>query len=517
MTEPRKSGGFERMASLTRKLTWLSSSARRALLHSFFQDSSGADCLRAIRLILGDAPQRVITRSSLKAIHRRRSPYPDWLQDECHSIATDPCEAVALLEHHQGDTNSRTSLDDMCRWIEQQKVGKDKDAVLNDHWDRLSPEAILFFNRLITGEWRPGNWKQDLVLVLAKMSDNAPSTMAYRLQQMDLSTCEISALLHPGTVTHVHPHPFQTHGSLPDGPAASTEISQWSAYWLREGVPVQLVKRKGEVAIWTNAIELLPDINPELLAEAGHLPDGAVISGLAIFDPVPNRVARSGKKTKITDGPATPTFILECLDVLEWEGVVQDGRHHKDRLALLANWQAESTPRFLRVVDEINFKDRSELDQQHKRARAVGARGILLAQDTDGGKTHVWPATSLRIHAVLLYAQPADGRTVNQAQYSFALRSGADLVTIARTGEGLDPDDRSALDLFIKNNTLQRFGPVRTVKAEQVFCLAFDAVKESTRHKSGFILEGVRIQEWMKGASWENIGTMGDLRGMAEL
>ena len=73
------------------------------------------------------------------------------------------------------------------------------------------------------------------------------------------------------------------------------------------------------------------------------------------------------------------------------------------------------------------------------------------------------------------------------------------------------------VDSFVKRNSLEKFGPVRTVKPELVFEIAFEGIAASSRHKSGVALRFPRISRWRKDKSPKEINTLEDLKHMLSL
>jgi DNA ligase-1 len=80
--------------------------------------------------------------------------------------------------------------------------------------------------------------------------------------------------------------------------------------------------------------------------------------------------------------------------------------------------------------------------------------------------------------------------------YTFAVWDGDALVPFAKAYSGLTDAEIRQVDRFIRANTLEKFGPVRTVKPELVFELAFEGIQQSTRHKSGIAVRFPRIARW---------------------
>jgi DNA ligase-1 len=108
-----------------------------------------------------------------------------------------------------------------------------------------------------------------------------------------------------------------------------------------------------------------------------------------------------------------------------------------------------------------------------------------------------WKINPYTIDAVLIYAQRGHGKRAGlYTDYTFALWDDDQLVPFAKAYSGLTDAEIRRVDRFVRQNTLERFGPVRRVKAELVFELAFEDIRESTRHKSGVAVRFPRISRW---------------------
>ena len=108
-----------------------------------------------------------------------------------------------------------------------------------------------------------------------------------------------------------------------------------------------------------------------------------------------------------------------------------------------------------------------------------------------------WKVEPYTVDAVMIYAQAGRGRRSNlYTDYTFAVWDGDTLVPIAKAYSGLNNDEIRRLDKWIRRHTVERFGPVRSVVAEQVFELAFEGINASTRHKSGVAVRFPRIARW---------------------
>jgi DNA ligase-1 len=126
-----------------------------------------------------------------------------------------------------------------------------------------------------------------------------------------------------------------------------------------------------------------------------------------------------------------------------------------------------------------------------------------------------WKIEPLTIDGVLLYAQKGHGRRADlYTDYTLAVWEGEKLIPFAKAYSGLTDEEIREVDKYVKQNTLEKFGPVRTVKPAMVFEIAFEGIQESPRHKSGIALRFPRIQRWRKDKPIEEANTLEDLKSL---
>ena len=130
-----------------------------------------------------------------------------------------------------------------------------------------------------------------------------------------------------------------------------------------------------------------------------------------------------------------------------------------------------------------------------------------------------WKVDPLTIDAVLTYAMRGHGRRANLfTDYTFGLwidyNGNRELVTFAKAYTGLTDKEFKEIDKFIKKNTIERFGPVRSVKPELVFEIAFEGVANSSRHKSGVAVRFPRILRWRKDKNSNQANTIENLKSL---
>ena len=145
-----------------------------------------------------------------------------------------------------------------------------------------------------------------------------------------------------------------------------------------------------------------------------------------------------------------------------------------------------------------------EVIEARKESRATKTEGLMLKRKDSPyqigrkkGDWWKWKIDPLTIDAILIYAMQGHGRRANLfTDYTFAVWNGKELVSFTKAYSGLTDKEFKEVDSFVRKNTMERFGPVRSVKAELVFEIAFEGIAKSTRHKSGISLRFPRMHRW---------------------
>lgn len=155
-----------------------------------------------------------------------------------------------------------------------------------------------------------------------------------------------------------------------------------------------------------------------------------------------------------------------------------------------------------------------------ERSRENNSEGLML-KEVDShyhagrkkGDWWKWKVSPLTIDAVLIYAQKGSGRRSGYyTDYSFAVRDGDRLVTIAKAYSGLTDQEIMEVSKFVTKNAIEKFGPVRTVKPELVFEIAFEGIGFSSRHKSGVALRFPRIVRWRRDKTVAEIDELEEIK-----
>ena len=198
---------------------------------------------------------------------------------------------------------------------------------------------------------------------------------------------------------------------------------------------------------------------------------------------------------------AIPVAFL-AYDLLELAG--EDQRHQPlharaDQLEALMESQSEVSRIF--GAPALNCDTWQAVAEWREQAPEHGTEGVMIKRldSTYGvgrkkGDWFKWKVDPFTIDAVMVYAQQGHGRRASlYTDYTFAVWDGEELVPVAKAYSGLTDKEISKVDAFIKRNTTGRKGPVRMVKPELVFELAFDGIRASSRHRSGVAFRFPRI------------------------
>ena len=172
----------------------------------------------------------------------------------------------------------------------------------------------------------------------------------------------------------------------------------------------------------------------------------------------------------------------------------------------------------LRLSPIVAFANWEELASARAGSREIGSEGIMLKRKSSiyqvgrrRGDWWKWKIDPLVIDAVMVYAQKGHGRRSNlYTDYTFAVRDGDQLLTFTKAYSGLTDKELAEVDAFVRKNSLEKFGPVRTVRPELVFEIAFEGIAASARHKSGIALRFPRINRWRKDKTVAEIDTIAE-------
>jgi DNA ligase 1 len=521
-------------AALFRRLDESNKTTRKvAALVDYFRVAPPADAAWALYFLTGNRPLRLLKSRDLAQWCCEEAGISAWMFEECYEVVGDLAETMALLLPDP----VAASDDSLSLWVQRLLALRDLDepqqrAGVVASWRQLTRHERFVWNKLITGELRVGVSRLLVLRALATHFGVPSDVLAHRLMGVWEPTAEFFSGLGSAELSDAdlsRPYPFCLAHALQGEPDKLGDPRQWLAEWKWDGIRAQIVRRGDGLAIWSRGEDLMTERFPDLLADAQRLPPGTVLDGEIVawrdgrvlpFAEMQRRIGRKqlGKKI-LADVPAR--FI--AFDVLETAGQDIRSQPLAQRRALLEQLLAGSPQSFAGSTAMI-FDTWQECAERRRQSRQEGVEGLMLKR-LDGvyavgrptGLWWKWKIDPYTVDAVLIYAQRGHGRRAAlYTDYTFGVWDSGILVPFAKAYSGLTDDEIREVDRFVRQNTLERFGPVRSVKPELVFELAFENIQRSTRHKSGIAVRFPRISRWRTDKRPDQADTLETLRRMGE-
>lgn len=512
-------------------------SEKLAALQAYFQTANEKDKVWVIALFTGRRPRRTISSTLLKQWCAEFCNIPFWLLDECYHTVGDLSETIALLidAHDQprwpGPEMPLHYYIERFRQLEKLTEEVRKSFML-EGWAQLQTTTERFiFNKLLSGAFRIGVSQQLIVQALSKATGTAASVIAHRISgKWDPGSIGFDELISDenNLADNSKPYPFYLAYPLENDLAMLGEIGEWQVEWKWDGIRGQMIKRNQEFFIWSRGEDLMTEKFPEYALVQEQLPDGIVLDGEIVvakgriplpFSLLQTRIGRKNISRKLMEDAPVRFF---AYDLLEYAG--NDIRHEPlvYRRALLEQIVAGVNLDILQLSSVVEAADWEELARLREESREHFAEGFMLKRKSSSYQTGrkrgdwwKWKIDALTIDAVMIYAQKGSGRRSNlYTDYTFAVKDGDALVPFAKAYSGLTDKEIAQVDNFVKRNAIEKFGPVRTVKPELVFELAFEGIAASKRHKSGVALRFPRISRWRHDKKAADINTLDDLKQM---
>ena len=524
-------------------------SAKLAALKRYFAEAPAADAAWAVYFLNGQRLKRVVKTGDLREWAAAACGFPLWMVEACYQHVGDLAETLALLMNNRCKAENEVEAPALHHLVEAKILalrGLEPDVQrqrMVDSWTELSGDACFVFNKLITGGFRVGVSKTLVNRALAEVAGVEPAMMAHRLMgDWQPSPENYRALFEPESAQDdpAKPYPFCLAYPLGDkDPAALGPVTDWQIEWKWDGIRAQLIKRGGEVLLWSRGEELVGEQFPEVIEAARSWPGEVVLDGelLAWADhgPAPfcELQRRLGRKKVGPKLRKEVPVVFMAYDLLEQEGAdyrEKGTRRRREALEVYAGQIEDSTLQLSPCIDVDSWLGAAELRETSRQRRV---EGLMLKHQDAGyfagrkkGEWWKWKVDPYTVDAVLVYAQQGHGRRAGlYTDYTFSIWRHGALVPFAKAYSGLSDKEIREVDRWIRQHTLESHGPVRVVEPELVFEIAFEGISPSKRHKSGIAVRFPRIHRWRREqsaaeadtletvlalANWKNASQLGD-------
>lgn len=508
--------------------------AKVQALKAYFDEANEMDKIWTIAILSHRRPKRSVTTTLLRNWAAEAAQLPLWLFEETYHIVGDLAETMAKVIPQQKSKNPY-ALSEWINWFISLKPleEEEKKEKIIWAWQKLNAEERFVFNKLLTGGWRVGLSQKLMTRALSLHSGIPEDQLAHQLMgDWRAETITYKNLIESAELggNSSKPYPFYLAYPVEADVDELGDIKEWQAEWKWDGIRGQIIKREGELFVWSRGEELVTDRFPEFQELIGGLEDGTVLDGeiIAYQDEAPLSFAllqkRIGRKTVGKKLLQEAPIKMIVYDILEFQGKDLRSQAQGQRRSILELLFQEKTYHSLRLSPIIEFSDWRELKEIRARSREEKAEGLMLKHKNSTykvgrkkGDWWKWKLDPLTIDAVLIYAMRGHGRRANlYTDYTFAVWKGKELVPFTKAYSGLTDEEFKTVDKFVKQHTLERFGPVRSVKAELVFEIAFEGIAKSSRHKSGIALRFPRMHRWRKDKNAIEANTLEDLNLLLE-
>jgi DNA ligase-1 len=514
-------------------------------MRRYFEQAPPADAAWAAYFLAGGKPRQAVPTAVLRRTASHVAGIDDWLFEACYQAVGDLAETIAHVLPPALQAGDDVGL---AEWIEQRLApvrGQPPEvqaAALRAWWQGLDGTQRFLLIKLIGGGFRVGVSKLLVQRALAQAAGLDAKLVAQRMMgYTDARTApspeRYAALRAPASQQSAadggQPYPFFLAHQLDGDAAVLGAADDWLVEWKYDGIRAQAVKRAGRVWLWSRGEELISEGFPDALAPLAALPDGTVLDGELLvwpegatqpapFAQLQKRLNRKvlGKKL-LAEAPVR--FV--AYDLLEDGGVDLRALPQAERRARLEARLAGSGIALSPLVQAADWPAYAALRTQ---SRERGVEGFMLKHRTSSygsGRTKAdgtwwkWKIEPMTADGVLVYAQAGHGRRASvYTDYTFAVWNRApasadeaqavveaiarreparedalQLVPFAKAYSGLTDEEFKRIDRAIRATTLEKFGPVRSVKPTLVFELGFEGIQSSPRHKSGIAVRFPRM------------------------
>jgi DNA ligase-1 len=495
----------------------------------YFSVAQEQDVLWSISILIGRTLKRHIKTAALKAWAAELAGLPVWLFEESYHVVGDLAETITLALP-EPSAEASYSLSETISFLQLLASYSDdqKKEAITERWQQMQPAERFVFNKLITGNFRMGLSRQLVIKAVARHFGLEENVVAHKLMghwEPDRITLQELLLEHEKTERSYQPYPFFLAYQLEEAPESLGDIGEWQVEEKLDGIRGQIIVRNKELFVWSRGEELMTDKFPEFAPLQQLLPEGTVLDGEIIpwregkplpFALMQTRIGRKSLTKKVLqDAP----LVMVCYDLLELEGEDIRSKPLSYRRAQLEQLLQSIDTGVLVLSPAISCQTWDDVKAVREQARQHNCEGVMLKRKSSvyetgrrRGNWWKWKVDPLTIDGVLIYAQQGHGRRANLfTDYTFAVWNGDELVPFAKAYSGLTDKEILEVDTWIRKNTIDKFGPVRSVKAELVFELAFEGINLSSRHKSGVALRFPRILRWRKDKAVSEANTRDEL------
>ncbi|WP_439562032.1 cisplatin damage response ATP-dependent DNA ligase [Roseinatronobacter sp.] len=496
-------GGLAAFARLLEQLAFTPQrSGKERVLADWFATQPDPDRGLALAALTGDLDLRQVRPSLLRGLVAGR--VDAELFAHSYDFVGDLAETIALIWPVDGQKNP--ALADVVAQLRDTPKAQ-LEGVIVALLDSLGPSQRYACLKLATGGLRVG--------VSARLARTAFAKWAA------LPLPEVEEIWHGLTPPYLELFAWAQGGTKPETAAyapfrpvmlstawdadamAGQPPADFAAEWKWDGIRVQAVSDRGTQRLYSRTGEDISNAFPDVLAllDFDGVLDGELLvrrgNTVAPFGDLQQRLNRKTvSAAMLRSHPAG----LRVYDVLVWQGQDMRNQPYDARRAVL-DAATPALPAQIDLSPRLDFTTWDDLAALRANPPDAVIEGVMIKRRDSPyvagrakGNWFKWKRDPFVIDAVLLYAQRGHGkRSGYYSDFTFGVWDGGVLVPVGKAYFGFTDAELKALDHFVRDNTTDRFGPVRAVKPLKVVEVAFEGLNRSPRHKSGVAMRFPRI------------------------
>lgn len=475
--------------------------AKLTILRHYLEQTPDPDRGYALAALTGELKLRTVTPSLLRGLVAER--VDPVLFDLSYDFVGDLAETIALIwPDADPQPLGLAEAVELLRGTGKAALP----AVIAGTLDRLDTSERLAFLKLATGNMRVGLSARMARMALAGMG--GPSVEEIEEHWHGL-TPPYAPLFHwitggprPARAALAPFRPVMLATATDLEELRGLDPAEHLAEWKWDGIRVQAVSEGGVRRLYSRTGEDISGSFPDVI-EAMNF-DGALDGELlvrregevATFNDLQQRLNR---KTVARGTLASHPAGLRVYDMLLWQGRDLRDLTLVERRAVLEG--ADFGSDRIDLSPLLSFATWDDLAALRADPPMAVIEGVMIKRRDSAyvsgrprGPWFKWKRDPMTVDAVLMYAQRGHGkRSGFYSDFTFGLWAGDELVPVGKAYFGFTDEELRELDRFVRNNTTERFGPVRALAPRLVLEVAFEGVARSARHRSGVAMRFPRI------------------------
>jgi DNA ligase-1 len=506
---------MNRFAELLDRLIFTPSrNAKVQLLKDYFGEVPDPERGWSVAAITRDLEVKTLKPAAIKALVTTR--VDPVLYDLSRDYTGDSAETAALIWPQKRGANHVPSLSEVIQELEE--TTRAEAPQLLERWlDALDPSGRWALIKLISGGLRIGVASRLVKVALAEYGGKPPQEIEELWHGLKPPYEELFAWLEgraekPVNAMRAPFRPVMLSHPVEETDKPKIDLGQMRKEWKWDGIRVQLVREGDEARLYSRTGDDISGAFPDVIE--GFPIDAAIDGELLIFDPlVTDRFEvrpfndlqqRLNRKTVTPKMLKTHPAFVRAYDLLWAEG--EDLRERTlDQRRVRLEALLEGGRGRVDLSERIVADDWKALQKMRAEPPIAAIEGVMLKHKDapylpgrPKGYWWKWKKEPYLVDAVLMYAQRGSGkRSSFYSDYTFGCWRDGELIPVGKAYHGYTDEELKKIDKFVRDNTIDRFGPVRSVTANTekglVLEVAFEGLQRSPRHKSGVAMRFPRI------------------------